>query len=100
MRKVASENIQIAAGSGRLAEVYFLTPVPMRPIVDVFRHWCLNEAAVSCRVAEGNGPIEATTTGSGTSLIKVSIPARFAGGHEISVSSCLVPISRMRHLCF
>jgi hypothetical protein len=34
MRKVASENIQIAAGSGRLAEVYFLTPVPMRPIVE------------------------------------------------------------------
>ena len=48
---------------------YFLTPPSSDPIVNGFRHSCLNEAAVSCRVAEGNGPVEATTTGSGNSLI-------------------------------
>jgi len=46
----------------------------------VFRHAYRNEAAVSCRVAEGNGPVEATTTGSGTQPDHlVPIPARFAG---------------------
>ena len=48
---------------------YFLTLPPPFPIVSRSRHLCLNEAVVSCRVAEGNGPAEATTTGSGNSLI-------------------------------
>src|SRR4029077_12184091 len=48
---------------------YFLTRIRMHPIVIVFRHSCRTEAVVSCRVAEGNGPADATTTGSGTSLI-------------------------------
>ena len=52
-----------------VATLLFLDTTPPVPIVNVSRHSCLNEAAVSCRVAEGNGPVEATTTGSGNSLI-------------------------------
>ncbi len=49
-------------------------------------------SVVSCRVAEGNGPEEATTTGSGFSLIKwCQVPPRLAGDMRFGEPLRLIP---------
>jgi hypothetical protein len=50
------------------------------------------ESCISCRVAEGYGPDEATATGSGENPDRlVPSPARFAGDMRCGGSVCLIP---------
>ena len=47
----------------------FLDTDLFRPYREWVQAFVPERSRISCRVAEGNGPVEATTTGSGNSLI-------------------------------